>query len=83
MEYFAEYYEKFLQTQDLSLLMEEYNELLAGTGGKVRVLEPGHEYCGVSRGINEQGELLVDTEDGSITQVYAGEVSVRGIYGYV
>lgn len=83
MKYFAEYYEKFLQTQDLSLLMEEYNELLAGTGGKVRVLEPGHEYCGVSRGINALGELLVETKDGNITQVYAGEVSVRGIYGYV
>lgn len=83
MEYFAEYYEKFLQTQDLSLLIQEYNELLAGTGGGVRVLEPGHEYCGISRGINAQGELLVEKEDGSVAQVYAGEVSVRGIYGYV
>lgn len=83
MEYFAVYYEKFLETQDLSLLLDEYNELVAGTGGRVRVLEPGHEYCGISHGINAQGELLVEKEDGSIVQIYAGEVSVRGIYGYV
>ena len=47
------------------------------------MLEPGHEYCGVSRGINALGELLVEKEDGAVVQVYAGEVSVRGIYGYV
>ena len=83
MEHFSELYKKFLQTQDLSLLVEEYNELLAGKGSGVRVLEPGHEYCGISHGINAQGELLVEKDDGMITEVYAGEVSVRGIYGYV
>ena len=34
-------------------------------------------------GINNGGELLVRKADGSETAVYAGEVSVRGIYGYV
>ena len=47
------------------------------------MLEPGHEYTGVARGINAMGELLVEKEDGTITEVYAGEVSVRGLYGYV
>ena len=27
--------------------------------------------------------LIVEKEDGSVENVYAGEVSVRGIYGYV
>ena len=52
-------------------------------GHEIRVLEPGHEYTGVARGINAMGELLVEKEDGTITEVYAGEVSVRGLYGYV
>ena len=30
-----------------------------------------------------QGELLVERPDGTVEEVYAGEVSVRGIYGYV
>ncbi len=80
---FEYYYGRFMETQDMSLLQEEYNARLAGKGGEVRVLEPGHEYDGVSRGINERGELLVELEDGTVRQVYAGEVSVRGIYGYV
>lgn len=83
MEYFERYYEKFMQTGDLSLLMKEYNELLLNRDRKVRVLEPGREYTGTALGINENGELLVVKEDGSRTAVYAGEVSVRGIYGYV
>ncbi|MDO5344718.1 MAG: biotin--[acetyl-CoA-carboxylase] ligase [Lachnospiraceae bacterium] len=83
MEYFEGYYEKFIQTGDLSLLMDEYNELLLNRDQKVRVLEPGQEYTGTAQGINQVGELLVVKEDGTRTVVYAGEVSVRGIYGYV
>lgn len=83
MKYFEQYYELFERQQDLSLLMEEYNGLLAGKGGTVRVLEPGNEYSGISEGINERGELLVRRENGTLEAVYAGEVSVRGVYGYI
>ena len=83
MEYFEVYYEKFIQAGDLSPLMEEYNELLLNRDQKVRVLEPGREYTGTALGINQNGELLVVREDGTRTAVYAGEVSVRGVYGYV
>lgn len=83
MKYFEEFYEKFLQTEDLSLLQEQYNKLLLNRNRGVRVLEPGNEYSGVALGINKDGELLVEKEDGTRTAVYAGEVSVRGVYGYV
>lgn len=82
MKQFENYYEKFLETQDMALLRDEYNGLLAGKDAPVRVLEPGNEHCGISRGINDRGELLVELEDGTVEAVYAGEVSVRGIYGY-
>lgn len=83
MNDFERFYEKFLQAGDLSLLMETYNELLLNRGRAVRVLEPGNEYTGTALGINKEGELLVRREDGTVTAVYAGEVSVRGVYGYV
>ncbi|MCD7818074.1 MAG: biotin--[acetyl-CoA-carboxylase] ligase [Lachnospiraceae bacterium] len=83
MEKFEQYYDRFLQTRDFSMLMDEYNSLLAGKGGKVRVLSPGHEFEGVSKGINAAGELMVLRGDGTVENVFAGEVSVRGIYGYV
>ena len=50
---------------------------------KKACLDPEGEYTGLSHGINALGELLVETQDGEIRKVYAGEVSVRGIYGYV
>ena len=83
MEELEDLYEVFLKTEDLSALKDEYNRNCVTCGHEIRVLEPGHEYTGVARGINAMGELLVEKEDGTITEVYAGEVSVRGLYGYV
>lgn len=83
MKQFERYYNQFIQTGDLSGMQEEYNRLLVNRDREVRVLEPGHEYNGRAAGINETGELLIRTGDGQIRKVYAGEVSVRGIYGYV
>lgn len=83
MKYFEEYYEIFLKTQNLKMLQEIYNGFLVNKDAQVRVLEPGNEFDGWALGINETGELLVRKADGEITEIYAGEVSVRGIYGYV
>lgn len=83
MRAFEEYYESFLSSGDLSGLQARYSSLLVNNGREVRVLDPKGEYQGTAKGINELGELLVEREDGSVTAVYAGEVSVRGIYGYV
>lgn len=82
MKYFEQYYEAFMETGDLSGLKDTYNEMLVNLNTEVRVLEPGNEYCGVSRGINERGELLVERENRTVEAVFAGEVSVRGVYGY-
>ena len=83
MEEFEKRYESFLTTQDLSLLTREYDQLLLNIGREVRVLQPGHEFNGVARGIDRMGQLLVEREDGTTESIYAGEVSVRGLYGYV
>lgn len=76
-------YALFLEHGDLSGLLESYHERLANKNQVVRVLEPEHAYTGISEGINARGELLVRMEDGSLRTVISGEVSVRGIYGYV
>jgi len=83
VEEFEKYYEIFLKTEDLSSLYKEYNRICVNCGREVRVLDPGKEYVGTASGINENGELIVTKKDGTIVHVYAGEVSVRGIYGYV
>lgn len=79
---FAVYYEQFLQTKDLSLFQKEYESVLVNKENYVKVLDPLGEYIGIAQGITKTGELIVDTEAG-VRYVSAGEVSVRGIYGYV
>lgn len=80
--YFEQYYETYLQTEDLSALQEEYNSMLVNIGKGVRVLDPLGEYEGTALGIDSRGELLVDRGK-EVSKVSSGEVSVRGIYGYV
>ena len=82
-EAFESYYEIFLQTGDLRGLKDEYNALCANVDAEVRVLDPKGEYEGLAQGIDDKGELIVRKDDGTEERVYAGEVSVRGIYGYV
>jgi len=83
MEAFEADYETFLKTEDMSLLRKDYNAWLVNTDSQVKVLEPTGDYVGIAHGINEKGELLVERENGQLEIVYAGEVSVRGICGYV
>lgn len=83
MKAFEKHYEVFRGKADLSGLIGSYNEMLVNRDREVRVLDPKGEYSGIARGINEVGELLVELPDGRVEKVYAGEVSVRGIYGYV
>lgn len=80
---FENNYDTFVRTLDLSALMDSYEKRLLNLNTEVKVLDPKGEYTGIARGINETGELLVEKEDGEIAAVYSGEVSVRGIYGYV
>lgn len=81
-ENFEHYYEIFMRTQDLSGLQAEYDSYMVNKDRQVRILDPQSEYEGNARGITERGELLVETPEG-VRKVDSGEVSVRGIYGYV
>ena len=83
MNSFEENYNQFSETEDLSFIQKEYNEMLVNCGKQVRILEPNHEYDAFALGINEEGELLVEKENGEIAGIFSGEVSVRGMYEYV
>lgn len=79
---FEKYYEQFMKCGNLKEFREEYEAFLINKNSKVKVLDPIGEYEGIAKGITDTGELLVDTEKG-LQMVSGGEVSVRGIYGYV
>ena len=83
MERLEENYERFMETQDLSGLMDRYSRLLVNKDREVQILGAKEQYRAYALGINQTGELLVRREDGTVEEVYAGQVSVRGVYGYV
>lgn len=83
MERFEKNYDLFIQTCDLSLLLDDYNAMLANRQQPVRVLDQKEPYEGVALGIDKDGKLLVEMENGEIREVSSGEVSVRGLYSYV
>ena len=80
---FEEQYQQFLKVLYLSMIQEDYNRMLINCGREVMVLEPEKEYLATALGVNELGELLVRKDDGGTEAVFAGEVSVRGRYGYI
>ncbi len=84
LEKLEQNYEAFLVNEDLSFLLESYNKKLANRDRQVKVLgsDGQVELSGIAKGINKEGELLVETEEG-LVEVRSGEVSVRGLYGYV
>ena len=81
-EQFEHYYAIFMETEDLSGLVKEYDTHLINRNQIVKVLDPKEPFEGKAMGITPRGELIVDTWE-SRRLVSAGEVSVRGVYGYV
>lgn len=82
LEHLEPNYERFLQNGDMGFLLEEYNKMLINRHRQVKIVGGREELTGIAKGINEQGELLIETKDGLI-EICSGEVSVRGLYGYV
>lgn len=80
--HFSRYYEKFLKECNLSGLADDYNKALINVGRDVKIVERDGNFVAKAVGIDETGSLIVE-KDGDTKRIVAGEVSVRGLYGYV
>lgn len=80
---FEKLYDRFIENKDLSFLVDEYNEYLVNRGSQVYVIEGEDKKLYTALGLSPDGGLLVKDESGTVQDIISGEVSVRGIYGYV
>lgn len=80
---FEEYYELFLKTEDLSALLSEYNSLLINRGKEVKIIEKEEERILKAIGIDKNGGLIVENCEKIQEVIISGEVSVRGLFGYI
>lgn len=80
---FEVFYEDFKNTGDISRVIEICREGSLLINKEVRVINGNNEVICTVIDIDDEGELIVKHKDGTINRVISGEVSVRGIYGYV
>lgn len=64
-------------------LMDEYRQTCVTLGQDISVLRGDEIRHGTALDIDEDGGLLVRFNDGSTQIVTSGEVSIRGMYGYL
>ena len=83
MERLEENYDIFLKTEDLSGMIDRYSALLVNLDRDVQIIGAKETYQAHAIGIGRTGELIVRRKDSTVEKIYAGEVSVRGVYGYV
>jgi BirA family biotin operon repressor/biotin-[acetyl-CoA-carboxylase] ligase len=72
-----------LSWEGLPGILQAYERKSCTLQRAVRVSGGGEEFLGTAAGWDENGALLVKLEDGTIRHVLAGDVSVRGVMGYV
>ena len=90
--YLNDYISRFEKEENLGFIQEEYNSLLISIGKEVRIID--NSKCGntnssspdcdifISKGIDENGSLLVADSENKIHAISSGEISVRGLYSY-
>jgi BirA family biotin operon repressor/biotin-[acetyl-CoA-carboxylase] ligase len=78
-----ERYMESLEREGLPGILRAYEKKSCTLQNAVRVSGGGEDFSGVAVGLDENGALLVRLEDGTIRRVLAGDVSVRGVMGYV
>jgi BirA family biotin operon repressor/biotin-[acetyl-CoA-carboxylase] ligase len=63
--------------------LPQYRTDCITVGQYISLLRSDEVRHGVALDVDEQGALVVRFDDGHIEAVQSGEVSIRGMYGYV
>ena len=72
-----------LDLNQKALLMDRYRADCLTLGKQVVILRGDQKQYGTALALTEDGSLTVRLTDDAIVTVGSGEVSVRGLYGYV
>lgn len=82
LTHFDTHYQRFIHEGNLEFLRQTYNQYLIHRNKHIHVHEIKHIWSGISTGITSEGELIVKRDDEDVF-VCSGEVSIRGVYGYM
>lgn len=80
---FEKLYLDFIESRSIKKSIDICRKYSATLNKNIRIIDNESEARAYALDLNEDGELIVKYEDGTIDKVYSGEVSVRGLYEYV
>ena len=72
-----------VEQQGFAGIAEDFRRECITLGSKVHVLGADESFTGTAEDIDDTGALLVRMDGGELRRVLAGDVSVRGVMGYV
>lgn len=76
-------YEMSLHLQDANAFMTAYRKDCITLGREVVILQGEQKEYGTAMSVDAEGALVVKLQNGQTKSVNSGEVSVRGMYGYI
>lgn len=80
---FEKLYIDFKDAGNVSKAIEICRENSVSIGREVKVIRGKEERIGKALDIDDKGELVVEFKDGITESIFSGEVSVRGLNGYI
>lgn len=72
-----------IERSGLEGILEAYTARSATLGRCVRVIGATMEFVGTAEAVDQTGALMVRDQQGELCRVLSGDVSVRGVMGYV
>lgn len=82
-EKFEPYYMAYKKNPTLEMILPSYKRYCITLADKVKIIDSIKEYIATPLDVTTDGSLLIRTEEGEEKTIFSGEVSVRGIYGYI
>lgn len=83
MNNFEVFYDEFKNGGNIKHSVELCRNNSVLLGESIKIISAGKETKARALDINDEGKLVVQYEDGKIENIISGEVSMRGLYGYV
>lgn len=80
---FEKFYIPFRDEDDISKVIDICRDNSALIGKEVRVIKGEEIKIGKALDINHEGQLVVEFGDNVVENIFAGEVSIRGLKGYI
>lgn len=74
---------RLVKAGSVNEIISRWEKYSVTDGKMIKILKSGKEVKAIARGIDEKGRLIVTNENGEMTAYNSGEISVRGIMGYI